>query len=113
MTIVPIVLIPQIMLAGLVTKLSNEFVEIISYFTFSRWGNEGFSIIQKEIINPITESPSSSILYLESQFHSSYKDIFGTMSSTILLDFIAISLMGTVLIFLIYKTLKQKDSVSL
>jgi ABC-type multidrug transport system ATPase subunit/pSer/pThr/pTyr-binding forkhead associated (FHA) protein len=47
MTILPLILLPQIMLAGLVAKVSNGIVEFISYFTLSRWGVEGFNIIQK------------------------------------------------------------------
>lgn len=46
MSIVPISLIPQIMLAGIITRITNEFVEVLSYLTLSRWGTEGFSILQ-------------------------------------------------------------------
>ena len=49
MSIVPIVLIPQIMLAGLVAKINNWLVELISYLTFTRWGTEGFNFIQDKI----------------------------------------------------------------
>ena len=50
MTIVPISLIPQIMLAGVLAKIQNPLVEFISYFTLSRWGNEGLSIIQETTV---------------------------------------------------------------
>ena len=46
MTFVPIALIPQIMLAGVVAKLDNTTKEIISYLTLGRWGTEGFANIQ-------------------------------------------------------------------
>ena len=45
MTIVPLILIPQIMLAGLIAKVSSPLVEVLSYLTLSRWGVEGFNDI--------------------------------------------------------------------
>lgn len=48
MTVVPIALMPQIMLAGVMTKINNVFVEILSFFTLGRWGTEGFARLQDE-----------------------------------------------------------------
>ena len=50
MTIVPLILIPQIMLAGLITKVSSPLVEFLSYLTLSRWGVEGFNDIQQTVV---------------------------------------------------------------
>jgi hypothetical protein len=50
MSLVPIALIPQIMLAGALTPIKSNLIEFISYFTIARWGNEGFSNIQKEVV---------------------------------------------------------------
>ena len=47
MTLVPITLIPQILLAGVLSKIPSSVVELMSYVTISRWGTEGFSNIQK------------------------------------------------------------------
>ncbi|MFM7683474.1 MAG: ATP-binding cassette domain-containing protein, partial [Bacteroidota bacterium] len=47
MTLVPITLIPQILLGGLLSKISSSVVEVLSYITISRWGTEGFANIQK------------------------------------------------------------------
>ena len=49
MTLVPIALIPQIMLAGVVAKISSPVVEVLSYLTLSRWGNEGFCNVQENV----------------------------------------------------------------
>ncbi|WP_133248432.1 ATP-binding cassette domain-containing protein [Flagellimonas aquimarina] len=46
MTVVPITLMPQIMLAGVMTKLDTRFIEILSFFTLGRWGTEGFARLQ-------------------------------------------------------------------
>lgn len=46
MTVVPIVLMPQIMLAGVITKIDNWGMELLSFLTLGRWGTEGLSRIQ-------------------------------------------------------------------
>ena len=46
MTVVPIALMPQIMLAGVVTRIDSVLKEILSYFTLGRWGTQGFASIQ-------------------------------------------------------------------
>jgi len=46
MTVVPIALMPQIMLAGVVTRIDNVAKELLSYITLGRWGTEGFARIQ-------------------------------------------------------------------
>lgn len=55
MTLVPLTLIPQIMLAGVVTKISSGLVEILSYVTLSRWGTEGFAKIQGKVMGSTAE----------------------------------------------------------
>ena len=49
MTILPLILLPQILFAGLITSLNNFFVEFLSYFTIYRWGVEGVHIIQEAV----------------------------------------------------------------
>jgi hypothetical protein len=46
MTVVPIALMPQIMLAGVITKIDNWGMELLSFLTLGRWGTEGLSRIQ-------------------------------------------------------------------
>lgn len=50
MTLVPLALIPQIMLAGVVAPIKLWGVELLSYFTLARWGTEGFCIIQEDVV---------------------------------------------------------------
>jgi hypothetical protein len=139
MTIVPIALIPQIMLAGLVAKISTGFVEILSYFTLSRWGTEGFSIIQEEVMVPKMElkegtgvpsednplepiepemveaeqdTVANAVTNIKDQFHTSY-DNFGDLQSTLTLDFMAIGLLTFVFFVGIYLALKSKDPIKI
>ena len=119
MTTVPIVLIPQIMLAGLIAKIGSPIVEFISYLTLSRWATEGFNIIQEKImvvhtcydeqIGMVvrTEKPSPVKDVLFRQFHESYQDL--PFSGTLPLDFIVLSSMFVIFLFVIHYSLKQKD----
>jgi ABC-type multidrug transport system ATPase subunit len=52
MSIIPIVLIPQIIFAGIIAKFNIPFKELLSYFTISRWGTTGFAKIQENISIP-------------------------------------------------------------
>ena len=120
MTLVPIALIPQIMLAGIVSKIENQFVEILSYVTLSRWGTEGFSIIQDKVsleqpdpINPenkIRETVSS-VDQLKESFHSSYPDRFGEWAFKLSLDELAVFIISMICFIGIYISLKRKDSI--
>ena len=113
MTILPLILLPQIMLAGIIAKVNNCFVEFISYFTISRWGVEGFSIIQDRVINEygVSVNALESIRY---KFHESYynEEIFGDLTGTIELDSFAIIVMVIIMNVSIYKFLKDKDSIT-
>lgn len=59
MTVVPIALMPQIMLAGVITQIDNWGMEILSFATFGRWGTEGLSRIQDEAVDDGTVHPDS------------------------------------------------------
>jgi len=122
MTILPLILLPQIMLAGLVAKVSNGIVEFISYFTLSRWGVEGFNIIQENIVENfpdftggVVELKKDSLTLLLNQFHEYYreKDIFGELTGTLKLDVIIILIMVIFMTFFIFNTLKKKDSITI
>ena len=110
MTTVPIVLIPQIMLAGLIAKIGSPIVELISYLTLSRWSTEGFNIIQENIMVPgIGEQNATKVI--SDQFHESYKDL--PLSGTLALDFFVLSSMFFVFLFVIHYSLKKKDPLKI
>lgn len=50
MTVIPIVLIPQIILSGVITAIPEDSAaEIVSYGMLSRWGTESFGYVQDSI----------------------------------------------------------------
>ena len=118
MTVVPIVLIPQIMLAGLIAKINTTAVELISYLTFTRWGTEGFNAIQKQIVvsqpsqmGIIEKVKSNAIIELKRSFYKEYAEWFGDFSGTLMLDFIAVLILVILMTYFIYKQLKRKVEV--
>tara|TARA_B110001452_G_scaffold156989_1_gene130632 strand:- start:1590 stop:2174 length:585 start_codon:yes stop_codon:yes gene_type:complete len=117
MSIVPISLIPQIMLAGIITRITNEFVEVLSYLTLSRWGTEGFSILQERVYNnnlllrTETDKTTIAIEQLKLNFNDLYEDLFGDLAGTLELDIYAITVLSGVFFFVVFKALKNKDAI--
>lgn len=114
MTILPLILLPQIMLAGVISKINNFSVELISYLTLSRWGVEGFHIIQKNIATTLADASIKvdSINFLNANFHNSYRDksLFGSLTSTLSLDFYIITIMVILMTIIIFNIIKSRDS---
>ena len=108
LAVVPIILIPQIMLAGLVAKIGSSTVELVSYLTFTRWGIEGFGNIQRDILHEGYVNKAIEILKIS--FHNSYQENFNS-SGSLTLDFIAIMTLVIIMFILIYFILKRKDSI--
>lgn len=133
MTIVPIILIPQVMLAGAVAKIPNAIVELLSYLTLSRWGNEGFSYIQGdvkmtvpdmdkaiEMANhgkegvPMHDVKVTAAEELQKNFHmNTFESIFGHASNSLELDAAIVVAMGLIFFMGIYISLKMKDSIKI
>ncbi len=130
MTVVPIVLMPQIMLAGVMAKINNTVVETLSFFTLGRWGTEGFSRMQDklspevegnpDVVSSIlitypdgTSTPNSALSVLDLYNEKLVDD--GTLIGSIFNGFsenlIAISLLNITFYILIYYALKKKDSI--
>ena len=108
------------MLAGIIAKVNNGFVEFISYFTLSRWGVEGFSIIQNKVIKDVIneygffiKDKVDALKSIINNFDESYynEETFGDLTWTIELDIIFIGSMIIITNFLIYYVLKSKDPI--
>lgn len=126
MTLVPLVLIPQVMLAGVVARIEQLPVELLSYLTPTRWGNEGLMLIQGEVheerldmvFNPIfgdsvytVQSRIDSKTALGEQFPGTYEDIFGDAAYTLGLDgtMLGMLMMGMLVVVLV--AMRRKDSL--
>lgn len=136
MTVVPITLMPQIMLAGVMTKIDTLLVEILSFFTLGRWGTEGFSRIQdrwfeKEgvavesvLIPEITLDPSTSTSDCKCQAVEALQQLdlynralidngtlIGSFFDSLHANLLAVAALDVLMYLLIYYSLKSKDSI--
>lgn len=115
MTVVPVVLIPQIMLAGSITRIDNWLVELLSYATLSRWANEGLTILQKDIRLGIPiRGPAGDILnkadahaVLRENLGDRYEALFGQLAGTLGLAGLALIALSAVFISLTFKKLSK------
>lgn len=130
MTVVPIALMPQIMLAGVMTRIDNTFVEILSFLTLGRWGTEGFARIQDQsYLDAQIESksvllefpPGSGELISKKAMErlDLYNDalvdngtIIGSVFNSFNANLFVIALLNLIIYLFIYYSLKRKDSIS-
>ena len=109
---IPIVLLPQIMLAGIIAKIDSIGIEFLSYFTISRWGTEGFAILQEEVIEEVAlgvYGPIKSHEYILSRFHKTFQEI--NANGDIFLDLYAVLLIILITLVLSYFSLMRKDEI--
>jgi ABC-type multidrug transport system ATPase subunit/ABC-type multidrug transport system permease subunit len=100
MSIVPMLIIPQIILAGVVTVISSSLVELLSYFTISRWGTEGFTHIQLKTMEtfPVLQGvpgkqKMDSYTFMKTQLHDTYDLAFGAQAGTFPLNITILTIM--------------------
>lgn len=109
-TIVPITLMPQIMLAGMVARVDNVFKEIVSYFTLGRWGTEGFARIQDSVfVFHNSQYHKTNALAQLNLYNSDGKllEFFNSFSANI----VAITLLNIIVFYGLFYFIKKKDSL--
>lgn len=133
MTVVPISLMPQVMLAGLVARINDPLVEIFSFFTLGRWGTEGLARIQDgaSVLRDAGEATEQlrSIISFVPGGHSKgasaaldilnyYDDkliedgkLIGSCFNSMSANITAIAVLNVVFYLLIYFSLKKKDRI--
>jgi ABC-type transport system involved in multi-copper enzyme maturation permease subunit len=122
MSLVPITLIPQIMLSGLITKINSLPVELMSYLTISRWGNECLNLVQDKLQielksmdqngNPVDSKQTVDAgEHTKEMFFRDYKDFFGSWANTIELDVLILVLMCFVFLMSAYVSLRRQDAL--
>jgi ABC-type multidrug transport system ATPase subunit/pSer/pThr/pTyr-binding forkhead associated (FHA) protein len=125
LTLVPLVLIPQIMLAGSITRINNWLVELFSYLTIARWGNEGLCILQRNIHVDLPLGPgkhaetaamtdaltsASAVDVLRCNLGNRYQDVFGSAAGTLTLDVLWVIVLSAMFGGLTYYRLRFKQS---
>jgi hypothetical protein len=118
-TIVPIILLPQIMLSGAVNRINSQFIEIVSYGTLGRWGMEGLARIQDMnsptgagVVfgypgsDPAQAPPVSALDVLD--FYRA--DLLGWFDS-LPLNLLVVGVMGVVLLVSLVVAMRLKDTI--
>ncbi|XLS29595.1 FHA domain-containing protein [Flavobacteriaceae bacterium M23B6Z8] len=130
MTVVPIALMPQIMLAGVMNKIDNTLVEILSFTTLGRWGTEGFARIQdtnypdgeniQSVIFNIpgpenqTQLMAGEALQRLDLYNKKLVDegtLIGSVFDSLQANMIIIMVINLIVYSLIYWSLKRKDRI--
>ena len=115
MTVIPVVLIPQIILAGVITTIPEKsVVEVASYGMYSRWGTQGFTFIQDSI-------RSYSIVNPAKPDSLAYKTVYGPdflnlpntpgFSETLQTNFVAITILNILFFAGMWWAMRKKDSL--
>ena len=109
MTILPVAMLPQIILSGMVSEIKSKWHEVLSYLSMGRWGTEGIARIQNNFESVNSNKPFEPLLkkFLYKPDHELLK-IFDSFPSNLnaLILLSAISL-GTILYLLIRTEKKQ------
>lgn len=118
-TIVPIILLPQIMLSGAINRINSQFIELVSYGTLGRWGMEGLGRIQDMnspqgagVVfgypgsDPATAPPVSSLEVLD--FYR--PDLLGWFDS-LPLNIVVVGAMGLTFLVALIIAMRVKDSI--
>ncbi|HET8854824.1 MAG TPA: FHA domain-containing protein [Salinimicrobium sp.] len=132
MTVVPITLMPQILLAGVMTKIDSIIVEILSFTTFGRWGTEGLARIQdnaysgeESLLSPVppfmgqgadTECNCQPIKALETLdlYNENLVEegkLIGSIFNSLEANILVITCINILVYIFIYYSLKRKDSL--
>lgn len=108
MSIIPIALIPQIMIAGVIVNISKlSVIAPASYLTISRWSTTGLARIQENMEkNPLCPN-GKTITPLRDNMGSTYEFQFGISSDS--LEFEMYVLLTHVLFYFILIYLKLRD----
>ena len=106
LTVVPIALMPQIMLAGVVEKITSVKVDVLSYLTLGRWGTEGITRLQK---GDAMSAGLKELYYGKdlSDKGSFIVDLFNDLGANILI----ILILSAIMYVLTYYSLKKKDTI--
>lgn len=110
MSIIPIALIPQIMISGVIVKISGIlFIEPLSYFTIARWSTTGLARIQPKMQDSIMFPSGLSIDPLRTNMGSTFENSLSFSSSSIEFESYIFLIQAFFFFLLIYLKLRDRD----
>jgi ABC-type multidrug transport system ATPase subunit len=104
MSILPIALMPQIILAGILNSIKNTSTEILSYLTIGRWGTEGLARIQDHF--PKTEKePFMDVIKIRLYGNNELYKLFNGFD----LNLLALGIMNLIMFMGIFFLIKSSE----
>lgn len=107
LTVVPIALMPQIMLAGVVEPIVNMKINFFSYLTLGRWGTEGLIRLQH---GPFKRPFALEDLYYNPTLRDKGGQVVNAFNST-RANILCILVITILMYILTYFSLKRKDTI--
>lgn len=104
MSVLPLALMPQVILAGVISPISNWGTELTSYLTLGRWGTEGLARLQ----TTDGELPRD----LTSHLYSADANLFGRTADSLEGNQFMLVLISLVLVFVVYVCVRSLDKRS-
>ena len=104
MGLIPIALIPQIMLSGIMVPLTAVFVKIPSFILISRWAMTGICRVQNNIYNKMSDESVSSIEFMRKNLGETYD-----LMSSFQFEGFVLTIQGLFYFILIYLTLDERN----
>lgn len=114
MTIIPIVLIPQIMLAGVIATIPEKSaIEFVSYGMLSRWGTESFLMVQDSIRSYMANPICPDELIYQTVNGVDFMNLPNSLElpKNLKTNLIAISILNLVAFIGIWAALRRKDTL--
>jgi ABC transport system ATP-binding/permease protein len=103
MSILPVALMPQIILAGILQPIQNEFTKLLSYLTIGRWGTEGLARIQDK-----DDADKPFVSMIEQHL---YKDNTGSFLNEFESNVIALMILTVIMFVLVDYLLKKQTKI--
>lgn len=104
MTILPVALLSQIILAGIITPLQSKTTEFMSYFTLGRWGTEGFCRIQ--------DIHTNTDFFTKALHENLYNEKLAGLFDSLLENVLFIVLLNIVMIIIVLLSLKKIENTN-
>jgi hypothetical protein len=105
MSVIPIVLIPQILFSGVLVKLIAVYVKLPSFLLISRWAMTGVARIQGKIYDKFESEPTSTLEFLRLNLGQTYE-----FMNPVTLEFVVLIAQASFFFALIYLFLRDKYS---
>lgn len=107
---IPIALIPQIMISGIIVKISGKvLISYISFLTIARWSTTGLSRLQTEVEKTFFNPNGLSIVPLRENLGDTFESTLNFNSNEPTFEMYILSIHAILYFILIYLNLRDRD----